>query len=78
MLTYEQVFQRLQVYNVSRDVDFLIMVEIPSRNAVHSYTALRNDVSGIGLPVFDDVTNGSVPPRFKGVLTLPMVDKFDG
>ncbi len=77
-LDIAEIFRILDSLGISGEVDFLNVIRLPSVQKAFYHQVMRNAVEGIGLPIFNDVTDPAVPQRFKGVNYYPISGFFDG
>jgi hypothetical protein len=60
------------------DFDFLNIISTPSRIANRTHTVVRNDVSGIGLPLIDGSAQFGSAGRLRGYSLFPIPGFYDG
>ena len=75
-----QVFEILNAFQFSRDIDFLNFILLPSQFENRHHVPLRNDVEGIGVTIFQNsiLNNPLIPQKFKGYNFFPISGFFDG
>lgn len=73
------VTRALQLLGGDR-VDFIAVIATVTTNSNRFYAGVRNEIRGIGTPVFDNGAQwGSAPgARLRGVIAFPIDDLFDG